>query len=194
QSTARPFPTSGADNGPDDRTPVPSCTRVDLAGPSGQCYCTTGLCGAGMMDAGAAVAAVAGALARIERTTAAAVAGSPVAFSAASSFAASGATVTGWQWVLVDGGGIVNGFDSATNAPTATLTPSAAGRFTLQLTITDSLGNDASETLTVDVSAAPPPPSTGGGGGGGALAPAWLLALAAAVAALRRGRAARGLR
>lgn len=195
QSTARPFPTSGADNGPDDPTPVPSCTRVDLAGPSGQCYCTTGLCGAGMMDAGAAVAAVAGALARIERTTAAAVAGIPVAFSAAGSFAASGATVTAWQWVLVDGGGIVAGFDSATNAPTATLTPSAAGRFTLRLTITDSLGNDASETLTVDVSAtAPPPPSTGGGGGGGAFAPGWLLALAAAVASLRRGRSARGLR
>ncbi|MBX3637960.1 MAG: S8 family serine peptidase [Rubrivivax sp.] len=195
QSTARPFPTSGADNGPDDPTPVPSCTRVDLAGPSGQCYCTTGLCGAGMMDAGAAVAAVAGALARIERTTAAAVAGIPVAFSAANSFAASGATVTAWQWVLVDGGGIVVGFDSATNAPTATLTPSAAGRFTLRLTITDSLGNDASETLTVDVSAtAPPPPSTGSGGGGGAFAPGWLLALAAAVAVLRRGRAAHGLR
>jgi serine protease len=59
QSTARPFPTTGADNG-DDPTPVPSCTRVDLAGDSGQCYCTTGLCGAGMVDAAAAVAAVSG--------------------------------------------------------------------------------------------------------------------------------------
>jgi serine protease len=57
QSTARPFPTEGADNG-DDPTPVPVCQppgEVDQL----QCYCVTGLCGAGMLDAAAAVAQVA---------------------------------------------------------------------------------------------------------------------------------------
>jgi serine protease len=55
QSTARPFPSEGADNG-DDPSPVPVCQP-----PSGrdqlQCYCVTGLCGAGMLDAQAAVEA-----------------------------------------------------------------------------------------------------------------------------------------
>jgi len=56
QSSARPFPTSGADNGPSDPTPVGVCqppsTQEQL-----QCYCVTGLCGAGMLDADAALAA-----------------------------------------------------------------------------------------------------------------------------------------
>ncbi|MFY7913137.1 MAG: S8 family peptidase [Rubrivivax sp.] len=56
QSGARPFPTSGADNGANDLTPVGLCqppsTQEQL-----QCYCTTGLCGAGMLDADRALAA-----------------------------------------------------------------------------------------------------------------------------------------
>ena len=53
QSTARPFPLEGADNG-DDPTPVPVC-RPPSNEDQLQCYCTTGLCGAGMLDAQAAV-------------------------------------------------------------------------------------------------------------------------------------------
>jgi serine protease len=55
RSSARPFPTSGADNG-SDPTPVPLCRAPDGT-PQLQCYCTTSVCGAGMLDAGAAVAA-----------------------------------------------------------------------------------------------------------------------------------------
>jgi serine protease len=54
QATARPFPTEGADNG-DDPTPVPVCQAPSDAYQL-QCYCVTGLCGAGMLDAAAAVA------------------------------------------------------------------------------------------------------------------------------------------
>ena len=59
QVTARPFPTTGGDNG--DGTVVPQCTGPQFA-PDGtpidqtQCYCTIDTCGAGMLDAGAAVA------------------------------------------------------------------------------------------------------------------------------------------
>jgi serine protease len=60
QATARPFPSSGADNGPDDPTPVPQCHAPAPGVEQLQCYCSTGLCGAGMVDAGAAVAAAAG--------------------------------------------------------------------------------------------------------------------------------------
>ena len=58
RSSARPFPTSGADNG-SDPTPVPVCRPPD-GSEQLQCYCTTTTCGAGMLDAGAAVAAAVG--------------------------------------------------------------------------------------------------------------------------------------
>ena len=53
---ARPFPSSGASNAP-DLTPVPMCHTPDGIDQE-QCYCSTGLCGAGMLDALAAVQAV----------------------------------------------------------------------------------------------------------------------------------------
>jgi hypothetical protein len=62
QATARPFPTTGGDNS--DGTPVPQCTLPQPIGATQveqlQCYCTTPTCGAGMLDAGAAVLAVQG--------------------------------------------------------------------------------------------------------------------------------------
>ena len=62
QSTARPFPTSGAEDG---SGPIPQCTapQFDLGGQPVdqlQCYCNTAVCGAGMLDAGAAIAAAVG--------------------------------------------------------------------------------------------------------------------------------------
>jgi serine protease len=62
QATARPFPTSGGDNG--DGSPVPQCAvpQYDALGKpidQYQCYCTVNTCGAGMLDAGAAVLAAA---------------------------------------------------------------------------------------------------------------------------------------
>jgi hypothetical protein len=57
RATARPFPTTGGDNG--DGTPVPQCALPQPLGAPQvdqlQCYCTTSACGAGMLDAGAAV-------------------------------------------------------------------------------------------------------------------------------------------
>ena len=60
QATARPFPTTGGDNG--DGTVVPQCTapQFDSSGTPVdqlQCYCIIATCGAGMLDAGAAVMA-----------------------------------------------------------------------------------------------------------------------------------------
>jgi serine protease len=55
RSSARRFPTSGADNG-SDPTPVPMCRAPDGSSQL-QCYCNTSVCGAGMLDAGAAVVA-----------------------------------------------------------------------------------------------------------------------------------------
>lgn len=54
QRTARPFPTTGSDNGPSDPAPVQQCRAPDGTDQL-QCYCVTGLCGAGMLDIAAAV-------------------------------------------------------------------------------------------------------------------------------------------
>jgi hypothetical protein len=58
QATAQTFPTTGGDNG--DGTPVPQCTvpQYDSFGnpvDQLQCYCTPYTCGAGMLNAGAAL-------------------------------------------------------------------------------------------------------------------------------------------
>jgi hypothetical protein len=57
RNTARPFPTTGGDNG--DGTPVPQCRTPQPIGRTQfdqlQCYCTASTCGAGMLDAGSAV-------------------------------------------------------------------------------------------------------------------------------------------
>jgi serine protease len=194
RASARPFPTTGADNG-DDPTPVAQCVAPS-GGEQLQCYCNTTYCGAGMVDAGRAVQAVAGALARIDTSPASPVAGTAVSFSGANSLPAAGATLGTYSWSLVSGGGIVTGFTSATNASTAAVLPSAAGSFTVQLQVTDSLGNSNTTTTTVTVAAppsnnptpAPPAAGGGGGGGGGAASGAWVAGVGLAAWVLRRLR------
>jgi serine protease len=201
QSTARPFPTSGADNGPDDSTPVQACRAPDGTDQL-QCYCTTALCGAGMVDASAAVAAAAATpVARIQVSTTTPTASSPVQLTADASSAPSGRALSSYAWELVDGGGIVNGFSTATNATTTSLLPSAAGTFTVRLTVTDSLGAQATTQLSVSVVAAAvvtpptptptptPTPEPSPGSGGGALSGLWLCGLGLAAWALRPRRA-----
>ena len=189
QATARPFPTTGGDNGPGG-VEVPSCYRVDLAGESGQCYCPNDgrLCGAGMLDAGQAVAAVAGALARIDVVDGTPTAGSRVTLSGAASLASPGATVTRFAWTLVDGGGIVSGFGSATDAADTSVLPLGAGTFTVRLAVTDSAGQTAALDSRIEVAAAP---TSSGGGGGGLVSAPWVGGVVLATLALlwtsRRG-------
>jgi serine protease len=192
RASARPFPTTGADNGVDDPTPVPQC-RAPGGADQLQCYCTTSLCGAGMLDAAAAVAASDGAFARIVTLTAAPTAGSPVLLDAGSSLAAVGRTVASYAWSLRGDGGIVTGFTSATNGPTVSLLPTAGGSFSVQVDVTDDLGRVSSAVSNVAVAGptvTPPEPPPSGGSGGGAFGVGWLLLLALAAAALRvKGRA-----
>ncbi|MBA4176705.1 MAG: peptidase [Leptothrix sp. (in: Bacteria)] len=195
QATARPFPTTGGDNSIVPPLAVRRCDEpnrfnsgtdpnnyaLDL-----QCYCTTGVCGAGMLDSGEAVRAVVEAVAKITVSTAAPTAGSPVLLSGTASLPPPvGAQSLGYSWSLVDGGGVVTAFDGEVNASTARLIPSAAGTFTVQLTVTDAQGITTSKRQSVTVAAAPALPPATGGGGGATSAP-WLALLTLAVAALFR--------
>ena len=193
QATARPFPSTGADNGPGDPTPVTNCVAPRAGVQQPQCYCPNPgaasypLCGAGMLDAGAALNAAGATLAAIDSAPAAPVAGTSVTLNSSRSLAAPGTTIVAWNWSIVSGGGIVSAFSSSTNAATAALTPTAAGTAVVRLSVTDSAGGSATTTHTLVVSAAPSsPPPGNGGGGGGALSGLWLALLALAVAALAR--------
>ena len=187
QASARPFPQTGGDNGPGDATAVAQCRAPQSGVDQLQCYCTTALCGAGMLDAGAAVAAVSGPLARVEVSAASPTAGQPVTLVGSGSVGNAGSAVTRYEWTLVAGSGIVNGFDSATNAATATLTPNAAGSFTVRLTVTDVSGATDTASTLVSVVAAPVPPAATpptSRGGGGATSLLWVLGVLLAVALL----------
>ena len=200
QDTARAFPTSGADPGagqPAVQTCQPPTTADQL-----QCYCTTGLCGAGMLDAAAAVALVARPVARIDVITATPTAGTDVQLSATGSLTATGRSIVGYAWVLVDGGGVVTAFSSPTNAATATFNASAAGTVTVRVTITDDTGATSSVDQAVAVAAKPASDSgsggsgssgsgstggsaaTGSSSGGGAVSGGWLWGLLTAAALL----------
>jgi serine protease len=200
QSTARPFPTTGGDNGPGDPTPVTACQAPSANVEQLQCYCNTTYCGAGMLDAGAAVAAaVAGPYVTIGMQPAAPQSGDSVRYTITGLATANAQPVLGYAWTLLPATTAAIGFSSATNADTATLTTSGSGVLGVQLTVTDTANNvlGASQTVTVAGTGSgggtTPPPSngggsSGGGGGGGATSAPWLLALLLAAGALRAAR------
>lgn len=201
KSSARAFPTTGGSSG------ISQCrTPGSRGGGSTQdeCYCTTSTCGAGMLDAGAAVAAALGGTtgpsASITVSPASPTAGQTVMLSGTSSTAGPSASIASYQWSLVSGGGIVTSLSAATGA-SVTATPTAAGSFNVTLTVTDSNGQSASTTSSITVSAAASDTAvtastatgntSSGGGGGGALDASALVAMAvlgAGLAAARRRR------
>ena len=184
QATARPFPTTGAEAGTSACQAPSSVEQLE-------CYCTTSTCGAGMLDAAAAVqAALAPVVARITVSPADPLAGDPVALSAAGSVLLSGRTIAAVKWTLPNGGGIVDGFvGGIDNALAASVVPTGDGSFAVSVTVTDDQGSSASTALTVTVGSAGGGGGSSSGGGGGAMGLVWLALLAAAaVAAARSNR------
>ncbi len=197
KSTARAFPTTGGGSAADGNPPqckAPSAAAQD------ECYCTTSTCGAGMVDAAAALAATValnGTTVTITQSPASGLtAGQTLTLTAAASGLPGSRTVASTAWVLVDGGGIVTAFASGANTATATVTPSAAGTFTVRADVTDSAGAVYSQSATISVAAAAASGgntggSSSGGGGGGAASGVWLAGLLLAALALRRSAAGR---
>lgn len=181
-ATARAFPTTGGEPGTQTCQPPSSSLQQE-------CYCTTTTCGAGMLDARAAVLAVpapSATQALVFATPAAPVPGDTVTLDGSTSVPASSQTITGYQWTLVNSGGIAT-LGATTNAPTATVSASGGGTFTVRLQVTDSATATVTKDLVVSVGApiATPPADSGGGG---TMSWPWLLGLGLAVAALRPRR------
>jgi serine protease len=194
QSSARAFPQKDPNNANDT---VPVCRAPTATLEQIECYCTTSTCGAGMLNAAGAVAAVAPAgtvppSAVVTASSATPTVGDTVTLGGDRSSANGNRSVTGYSWSVTAGAaqGTLNG---ATNIATASLVTKGVGPVTVSLTVTDSAGASSSTSVVVDVQAVPvtpppaPPPSTGGGGGGGTTSPYWLLALCVAVAGLFKG-------
>ena len=177
RGTTRAFPTSGA------AATVPTCRAPSSVKQDSECYCTTGTCGAGMLDAAAAVQRAAGfsVQAAIGVSPAAPAARQTVTLSSSGSVLDAGHRVAAVHWTLLDGGGIVTSLDSADSA-SATFRASDAGTVRVRLSVTDDYGVVGSKDETIVVAPAAP------GGGGGAFSAGWLALLALAALALERTR------
>ncbi|MEO8925269.1 MAG: S8 family serine peptidase, partial [Caldimonas sp.] len=183
KSSARPFPTTGG-----SATPTQAqCVAPSAANSSeqGECYCVVGLCGAGMLDAHAAVLAALGVQAAITDSTTTPTAGSPVILTSTSTVG-SGGSISKYVWAVTSAGTTGVTISAGQGAPTVTLLPTAAGTFSVSLTITDAFGNTstASSTVSVTGSTTVTPPGGSSSRGGGAIGVGWLMLLLAAVLAL----------
>ena len=181
KSTARPFLLTG---GVADAPVCPARSPT-----SGGCYCTTTTCGAGMLDAHAAVMSVSGVLASISLTTTTPTAKQDVGLTS-NSLPVPGRSIVTYAWTILNAGTTGATITSAANADSVVVSPTAAGSFVIELTTTDNAGFASTATLSVAVIApvvVTPPASTpvvASSGGGGALGVGWLLLLLAAVLSL----------
>ena len=193
KNTARPFPTLS-----DTIPQPPHCTTPNANVPQDECICTTATCGAGMLDAGAAVtqahALSTGAAASytwptaiVASTTATVVAGQSITLDGTGSTTGSSGTAVTYLWSVPDADSFVS-VGSATSS-TVTVTGRSAGTGQVQLSVTDPTSG-LTNSMIVNVTVTPAPAGSGGSSGGGAANPAWLLALAIAGLLLRpRSRA-----
>ena len=197
KSSARGFPSSGAGVG------VSSCV-AGISTDQDECYCTTGTCGAGMLDAGAAVRAAAGTLpiARIGETSTRIDLGSATLLDGSGSSVAAGRTLAGYGWALGDS--TLARFNGTTSGSTASVSALGSGLVAVTLTVGDSAGASASSSAVLRTGPAPGATcgtdSSDGAGtpaattpasedSGGALGAGWLAGLAlvtALLAAVRR--------
>ena len=192
RGSARAFPTTG---GGDAGGTLPSCSA-----PAGieqiQCYCTTSTCGAGMLDAGAALRAVAalGTVANFTATPSYPTFAQVVTLDAGSSSIKAGQGSPSYLWEITGNSNGAN-FTSANNASTATLkTGNSTGIVTVRLTVTDNAGPHVM-SQTIDVGAVTntvvtdtPAKSSGGGAFASTGSLAWLASLVVATLAMARLR------
>jgi serine protease len=144
-----------------------------------ECVCTKATCGAGMLNAPAAVTAASGMYVQINASDSSATPGQRVRLDGSGSTPTSGDTITSWQWTTSPD---VSGNVENANQAVATLVFPAFSTITATLTITDSGGHTAFASVKIAGAFA-------AASGTGAVDPLTLLALAgAAVTQLLRRR------
>ena len=187
QASTRPFPSTGAQTVGATACVAPSSsTQVE-------CYCTTSTCGAGVLDAGAAVAQVFTATLApkvvINASSSAPTVGDTVLLDGTGSTAAVGRSITAFQWAITGGAGQAS-FVGVVNGSSASLLTVAAGDVVISLTVTDNTGASRTAVTTISVAAVPVvvTPPAASGGGGGAMGWGWMAGLACAVLLLARRR------
>ena len=189
QASAQPFPTTGGS------AMVPVCvdpSTLPANKDQDECYCpnpsatVASVCGTGMLNAFSAVTQALGVVARISVATATPTALLPVTINSSSLIGAGQSATYAWSITSAGttGATILAGTSTSSSV---TVTPTAAGTFTITLVTTDNSGivSAAASAITVAPGAVvTPPPSGGGSSGGGALGAGWLALLLCAVLAL----------
>jgi serine protease len=181
-SSVLPFPTSSSTS---STACVLAQTTTDSNGnytdtsQSTECVCTTATCGAGMLNASAAVTAASGIFVEITTSSSTGTPGQHITLNGSASTAASGYTIASYQWTTIPSTSdqLVNA-----NEAIATLVVPAFRSITVKLTITDSGGHTASSTALIQSAFGA---ASGSGAFGGEL---WLLAAIAAGVLIRRRR------
>lgn len=148
KSSARAFPTTGGDVG------APVCQFLSDLAQDSECYCTTNTCGAGILDAGGAVArAATGPFPALSTALTAPVAGVDVSLSTSGTSALAGRSIATYAWTITQGAGLAE-FTSPTDGPQAKVQTTGSGVVEVQLTVTDSAGASASLRQRLEVAAA----------------------------------------
>ena len=152
-----------------------------------ECACTTSTCGAGMLDAAAAVAWVLPApQAVVDVDTSALQSSHRAMLSGLGSLASEGRSIAHFQWSLLSGQPYAN-FLGTTSSSTATLQfVGVGGVVDVQLEVTDSTGATASNHLRIEGPIDTPPTPAGPSGGGGTTSALFLAGLMLACMALWR--------
>jgi len=141
------------------------------------CQCTAASCGAGMLNAAAALVQALAPIAHVTTSVTTATVGQSVTLDGSASTAAAGQVITGYQWTSDPSIGIAN----ATSAVAKLIFP-ALRPITVTLTVTDSMGRQDQATATINSKL------LSAGGGKGAMDPGELgiLAFGAGAVFLRR--------
>jgi len=186
KASAREFPTTST------TTPAPPACHLpvdskDIQG--SECICAAGICGAGMLDVGAAVALA-------TKPTAVAtggggvIAGQSVALDASGSTAVAGHKVITYIWSVVSSPAGATATLTNGSSAKASVVLNQTGSYTLRVTITDDFALTDAVELTLTAAAAPTPSSSSSSGGGGSFSP-WLLLLLTGFILLRGWRSLR---
>jgi serine protease len=171
QSSALAFPTSSSTSSTQctlaDSTPDSNGNFTEPATPA-ECVCTTATCGAGMVNAAAAVVAAAGMFVQITPSSTTGYPGQKIKLDGSASTAASGYSIVSYQWTTdpPTSGQLINA-----NQAVATLVVPSFRSIGVTLTITDNIGRTATGSTTIRS-------TLGAASGVGAFEPAWLGALA----------------